>query len=458
MGDEIRLNALYMCTPSQTSAGLWAHPADRGVEYNKVSYWADLARLAERGLLDAIFLADPVGIPDVYEGKVDAMLKSGGTAPTNDPAMVISAMAAVTSDVAFAITGNVTFEHPFLMSRRFSTLDHLTDGRVAINVVTGGTVAGARGMGQERRPHDERYDLADEYMQALYKLWEVSWDDDAVVADREARVYVRPGSVRPVSHEAPHFKLDAVHMCEPSPQRTPVLYQAGSSTRGSRFAAEHAEAVFLVGNAKPHVGDTVARIRQQASDAGRSPNDVMVMLGSTIIVGETESEARERQAELQSYIDVEGSLAIYSTFLGVDLSTYAPDQRLTDFDSDAFKTIADLMMRHDPTKVPTLQDLIKIDNIPGKEVVIVGSPSQVAEEMIAWVDETDIDGFNLMRTAEPRGMASFIDLVVPELQARGRYKTEYRPGTFREKLFGRGPRLPDSHPATRIGRPTEGVA
>jgi FMN-dependent oxidoreductase (nitrilotriacetate monooxygenase family) len=278
---KLLLNAFHMCSPSQQWAGMWTHERDQGLNYHSLDYYVELARTAERGLLDGIFFADSIGLMDKYGGDSAEAIRAGAMAPMNDPTLAISAMALVTEHLGFGVTANLTFEHPFIMARRFSTLDHLTKGRMGWNIVAGFVDSGARAIGEDRiRAHDERYDLAEEYMDAVYKLWEVSWDDDAVQRDRAHQVFARPDGVRRVDHEGRYLKMSAVHMCEPSAQRTPVLYQAGASTRGRAFAAKHAECVFLTGFTKEMIRGRVDEIRAQmrlarrcGAPAGRLPRN-----------------------------------------------------------------------------------------------------------------------------------------------------------------------------------------
>ena len=285
---KILLNAFHMCSPSQSWAGMWTHARDQGRRYNTIEYYVELAQLAERGLFDSIFFADSIGLMDKYGGDPAEAIRSGAMAPMNDPTLVIPAMALVTSNLGFGVTINLTYEHPFIMARRLSTLDHLTAGRIGWNIVAGFVDSGARATGLDRlRPHDERYDMADEYMDIVYKLWEGSWEDDATVRDAEARIFARPDHVHRIDHEGPNFRMSAVHMCEPSPQRTPVLYQAGASTRGRAFAARHAECVFLTSFTKEMVRNHAADIRKRAADVGRDPADIAIIVGST-----TRSSAR----------------------------------------------------------------------------------------------------------------------------------------------------------------------
>jgi FMN-dependent oxidoreductase (nitrilotriacetate monooxygenase family) len=238
---ELRLNAFDMNCVVHQSAGLWTHPRDRAETYTDLDYWTNLAQILEAGKFDAIFLADVLGVYDVYGGNNTAALARGTQVPLNDPALVIPPMAHVTQNLGFGLTGTLSFEPPYQFARRLSTLDHLTKGRIAWNVVTGYLNSAAKCVGQdEQTAHDTRYEIAEEYMEVVYKLWEGSWEDDAVVRDRVSGVFTQPQKVHRVVHEGENYRVDAVHLSEPSPQRTPLLYQAGASTKGRDFAARHA--------------------------------------------------------------------------------------------------------------------------------------------------------------------------------------------------------------------------
>ena len=211
----------------------------------------------------------------------------------NQVLVVVSAMAGVTRHLGFGITANLSYDAPYLFARRMSTLDHLSDGRVGWNIVTGYLESAARAMGLTRQvEHDRRYDQADEYLEVLYKLWEGSWEEGAVLNDRQRRIYARPDKVHKVVHHGEFFDVEGYHLCEPSPQRTPVLFQAGSSARGLRFAGEHAECVFISGNNKAATRAQVDKVRAAAQAAGRDPHAVKVFMGISVIVAPTEAEAR----------------------------------------------------------------------------------------------------------------------------------------------------------------------
>jgi len=451
---KLLLNAFHMCTPSQSWAGMWTHERDQCTGYTDIDYYIELARLAERGLFDSIFFADSIGLMDKYGGDPAEAIRAGAMAPMNDPTLVIPAMAHATKHLGFGITANLTYEHPFLMARRMSTLDHLTKGRIGWNIVAGFVNSGARAIGLDQiRAHDERYDMADEYMEIAYKLWEASWDEGAVLRDATKRIYAQPDHVRRIDHEGAFYRMSGVHMCEPSPQRTPVLYQAGASTRGRAFAARHAECVFLTTSEAPMVRAHVADIRRQAQANGRRGDDVAVIVAATIITGKTTREAQEKYEDIRGHLDVAGSLSVFSALAGVDFSKYDPDDPIEHMKTDANQSFLERITILTKGRKMRTKDLTAFHpQSPTSGAFLIGSASDVARQLVDFADETGIDGFNLIRTVEPEGLRAVVDLVVPELQAMGAYKTSYETGALRHKLLGRGDRLPTSHPGLRLAR------
>jgi long-chain alkane monooxygenase len=451
---ELRFNAFNMTAPSHNWAGLWSHPRDASIDYNTLDYWVDYAKTAERGLLDGIFLADVFGVYDVYGGNPDTAISHAVQLPNAEPTLLVSAMALVTKHLGFGITSNLTFEHPYQLARRFSTLDHLTKGRIGWNVVTGYLDSGARGMGHAAgRAHDDRYDAAEDFLTAAYKLWEGSWEQDAVHRDRTTRVFTDPTKVHLVRHEGPYYRVNGIHLAEPSPQRTPLLYQAGTSRRGRAFAARHAEAIFLNGQTGPILARAVREIRTAAKQFGRDPYDIKLFAGATVIVAPTRAEADDILADYEGHVDVAGQLALLSGWTGIDFSTYGPDQPIEYVESNAIQSMVEnfTVRSERPVKV---RDLAALSRAGARSPFVVGSPQDVTDELMAWADETDVDGFNLFRLVVPESLNAFVDLVVPELQSRGVYKTTYREGTLREKLFpGRGPQLHATHPGAGFRRP-----
>jgi len=295
MTRELRLNAFAMNCVGHQSQGLWRHPRDRSSEYWRMDHWVELARLLERGKFDALFLADVVGVYDVYGASPDTALREAVQAPTNDPLLIIPAMAQATRNLAFAVTVNLSHEPPLAFARRMSTLDHLTQGRIGWNIVTGYLDSGPRGAGRGRQTaHDTRYDIAEEFMAIQYGLWEGSWEDDAVRRDREAGVFTDPAKVHRMTHDGEYFHVDGIHLCEPSPQRTPVLYQAGASPKGMAFAARHAECVFVGGHSRSRMAADVAKLRALSVESGRAASDICVFALATVVTAPTEEEAQAK--------------------------------------------------------------------------------------------------------------------------------------------------------------------
>jgi alkanesulfonate monooxygenase len=437
----MRLNAFAMNCVGHQAQGLWRHPRDRSAEYTSLRHWTDLARTLERGRFDTLFLADVLGVYDVYQGSPDAALRNATQVPVNDPMLLVPAMAAVTEHLGFGVTGILTFEPPYVFARRMSTLDHLTDGRISWNVVTGYLDSAARAAGMARQvAHDTRYDIADEYMDVVYELWEGSWEDGAVIRDRAAGVFTDPAKVHPVSHHGDHYDVDGIHLSEPSPQRTPVLFQAGSSERGQVFAARHAECVFLADPSPRRQAETVDRLRDHVVAAGRRPSDVLVFSMVSVIVGDTDADAERRRDEYRRYISKEGALALMSGWSGVDLS----DPKGGGSPAEAIRAAGDATVAESRAAAERVA-------LSGASPVVVGSPARVVDELEAWMADTGVDGFNLTYLVMPETFVDFVDMVVPELERR-RLLEDYRPGTLREKLFGRGPRLRPPHPAAAFRR------
>lgn len=446
---RIRFNAFAINGVGHQLPGIWRHPADRSRDYRDLEHWTRLARLLEGGLFDGLFLADALGPYDVYGGSSDAALQTAAKIPMNDPMMLVSAMAAVTENLGFGITASTSAEHPYTFARRMSTLDHLTRGRVGWNVVTGYLKSAAQNLGEsDQLTHDERYDRADEYLEVLYKLWEGSWEDDAVVLDAERDMYADPAKVHPIRHEGTYFTVPGVHLSEPSPQRTPVIYQAGASARGIRFAADHAEAIFV---ASPTIGQTrdqVSRIRDGLEVAGRGRNAARVYALLTIVVDQTDEAAAEKYRDIFSYASETGNLVLNSGWSGIDLSRQDLDAPMDPVATEAIQTtVSSLSGASDADGRWTLRDSARFNATGGP--VVVGSAVTVADALESYMAETDVDGFNLAYALNPGTWEDVIEHLVPELQRRGRYPLDAQPGTLRARMFDRGDRLPDTHRGAR---------
>ncbi|GAA1460064.1 LLM class flavin-dependent oxidoreductase [Williamsia maris] len=447
MSRPIRFNAFDMNCVAHQSPGLWRHPEDRSWDYNTLDYWVELAKLLETGGFDGLFIADVLGTYDVFAGTDEAAIRQGAQTPVNDPLLLVSAMAYATEHLGFGITTGTGFEHPVPFARRMSTLDHLTKGRIGWNVVTGYLPSAARNMGEtDQLAHDARYDHADEYLEVLYKLWEGSWERDAVRRDREAGVFADPAKVHHIGHRGEHFSVPGIHVSEPSPQGSPVIYQAGASPRGLAFAAGNAEAIFVAAPTKALLRETVSKVRAALVDAGRKPYDARIYTLLTIITDATEEAAQAKAAEYRSYASDEGSLVFMSGWMGIDLSSYDLDEPIGNVHSNAIQSaVAAFSQASDTGKEWTVGDIAAWGGIGGMGPVLVGSGESIADQLQSWVSETDVDGFNLAYAVTPGTFADVIDHVIPALERRGAYEREYTPGTLRHKLFGESDHLPDRH-------------
>ncbi|MDV7428131.1 LLM class flavin-dependent oxidoreductase [Acinetobacter baumannii] len=446
MTKRISFNAFEMNCIAHQSPGLWRHPQDRSVEYKDLEYWTDLAQILERGFFDGIFIADVLGIYDVYHQSAEHALTGAVQVPVNDPLQIVPAMAAVTKHLGFGVTTSISFEHPYPFARRISTLDHLTKGRVGWNIVTSYLESGSKNLGLKTQVnHDNRYDIADEYLEVLYKLWEGSWEEGSVLRDRESGIFADHKKVHPIQHEDKYFTVPGIHICEPSPQRTPVLYQAGASSRGQKFASQNAECVFIAAPSKIATKKVVQGIRQKLVQEGRDPYSVKIYALLSIVTDETDAKAQAKFKEYQSYGSYEGALTLLSGWSGVDFSQYQPTDKVEYIQTNAIQSLLDSYVNADPERVWTIEEIANWNSLGGNGPVLVGSAETVSDALQQWVEDTDVDGFNLAYILAHQTFADVVEFIVPELQKRGVYQTSYAQGTLREKLFGAGPYLPENH-------------
>ncbi|GMF85263.1 unnamed protein product [Aspergillus oryzae] len=456
---QLILNAFAMQSPSHLNPGLHRYPKDQGGAYKSLQHWVTLAQKLEAAKFHAIFFADVLGGYDVYKGpaNLDPTIPAGAQFPINDPLYSVPAMAAATESIGFGVTASTTYGAPYALARRFSTVDHLTNGRVGWNIVTSYLDSAARNFGLNTQvEHDERYRIADEYLDVTYKLWEGSWRDDAVNVKDGVAGYADPKAVRQINHEGKYFNVPGPHLCEPSPQRTPFLLQAGTSTAGKAFAAKHAEAIFLHGQKPELVRPSVDNVRQQAQAQGRDPASIKVVAGILAIVAETDEAAHAKFAELAQYGDPEGALALFGGWSGYDLSKYEDDQDFRFVEQPAIRS----MVNHWASTVPGTEgkkwDKKTISEyliMGGNGAKVIGSAKTVADELERWVEVGDVDGFNLSYASIPETFDDIIKYLIPELQKRGIFHTDYavKGGTFRENMYGEKgqARLPQSHPGAK---------
>ncbi|KAK4187657.1 hypothetical protein QBC35DRAFT_515335 [Podospora australis] len=444
---QIFLNAFDMSTVGHLSPGQWRNPTDKSATKRRLDYWINLAKLLERGGINALFLADTYGGYDTYEGSVDECIRRAAQWPMTDPTIPISAMAAVTKNLSFAITASTSFEPPYLLAKRFSSLDHFTQGRIGWNIVTSWKKSAFKAIGLDNPiEHDERYRQADEYLRVLYKLWESSWSPTALVADPSSDTYVDPAQVRTISHQGKYYSLNAKHIVDPSPQRTPFLFQAGTSSAGSDFASTHAEAIFVSGHSPSVLRPKIDAIRKLAASKGRDPRSIKVFATFTPIIAATDEEAQAKFQELKKYASTIGGLVLVSGWTGIDLSKLPLDKEITAEDSTEAQKVRSILdsfvskSEEHPRWTPRL--VAEHAAIGGLGPVSVGSAATVADELERWVKEADVDGFNIGYVTTPGTFEEVVDLLVPELRRRGIYPDlpdENEEGwTAREKIHGRG--------------------
>ncbi len=449
---KLHVNLFEMNCVSHITHGLWVHPDNNRHRFNDLDYWTELAQLLEAGGFDAVFLADVIGTYDVFRNGPETALREGMQIPSNDPMLVIPAMAAVTRHLGFGVTFSTTYEPPFAFARRMSTLDHLTKGRVGWNIVTSYLPNAARNFGHDDEVrHDQRYEIADEYLDVLYKLWEGSWDDDAVVQDRENRVYTDPTKVRYIHHVGDYYKVAGPHLCQPSRQRTPVLFQATGSPAGIEFAGRHAEVVFTGGKSHETIRRNIQTMRDKAVAHGREPDSIKFVVMASIITGRTDEEVAHKLHAYGQLLSVEGSMAHFQ--LPVDLLAYPREEVVANIIRR--ERLASLFLDYFPPDETVGQALDRLGSLDQGYFFVAGTPQVVADRIEQWLDEDGIDAINLRQFMSFETARDFIELVVPELRRRGRYRQGYEPGeTLRERLFGAGQaKLPGNHFASRYRDP-----
>lgn len=464
---QMILNAFVMNTPGHQAAGLWNHPTNRTDEYNTLPFWTDLAKLLDDAGFHALFIADTLGAYDVYKGPGNFVpaLASGAQFPVSDPLYLVPALAAVTKSLVIGVTASVTYEKPYALARRLSTVDHYAGGRFAWNIVTSYLDSAARNHGlDEQIPHDERYARAHEYLEVLYKLWEGSFREDAIVADRATGRYIADDAVQTIDHDGKYFRVPGPHLVAPSPQRTPFLFQAGTSSAGNDFGGKHGEAIFISAQTPALLRRTSDNIRAVAAAHGRHPDHIKVIAGVHLIVGKDDEDAARKEADFRAYTNTEGALALFGGWTGVDMSQYDDDQ---DFRfADDSPRIQSLISRWAATvpgtdnKPWTKRAIVEFLTVGGLGAKIVGGPSTVADALEVWLDEGGVDGFNLAHVTNPGSFEDMIAYLLPELRRRGRFREvdAPTPGTSaREVFLGNTEhtstvspaRLPPDHPGSK---------
>ena len=435
MSSKMHLMQMLIHTACTHTLLGWADPKDRQLDgLQDFAYWQGLARTLERGRFDGVFFADSPATHAVYKDSVVPSVQYGASWPNHDPMPLVAVMAAATQHLGIGVTLSTTGTTPYLATRRISTLNYLSGGRVGWNIVTGFSNAEhmANGVGAQM-PHDERYDFADEFMAVCYELWN-SVPPEAILANAATGQFADPSKIKQVDFKGRYVSCKAVAPTLPSPHGRPLLFQAGSSGRGMQFALDHAEVIFGI---QPHVAGMrkgMEQLRTAAAARGKNQEAKMIF-GLQPIVRSTEAEARERMEELTQRIPLDAILARLSGVFGVDLSKYDPEMPLAEMETQASRGLMSATVTGADGKAITLREAASKWALSVAIPQIVGTPEQVADEMERIWRETGCHGFNLSPTTNPDSVDDFVDHVVPLLQRRGVYRTEYEGKNFRENLL-----------------------
>lgn len=432
---EIHLAAHF---PGVNSTTVWFDPS-AGSQIDFESF-VHLAQTAERGLFDFFFLAEGLRLRE-HRGKIHDLDVVGRP----DTFTVLAALAAVTEHLGLAGTINTTFNEPYEVARQFATLDHLSDGRAAWNMVTSSDAFTGENF---RRggflDHADRYKRAEEFITVARRFWD-SWAPDAVVADVDAGIYADPARIRSVEHHGPQFDIRGVASLPAGPQGHPVLLQAGDSSDGRDFGAKHADALFTLHGSLEAGQRYYADVKARAAAYGRDPDQLKVLPGATFALGDTPQEAVDNARHIrEQQVSGPTAIAFLEQMWGVDLSAYDPDGPLPDVDPVENPDLARGRVRHGNPKAiaESWRVRAQAENLSIRELIMevtsrqqfVGTPAQVAQEIDRYVQSDACDGFILVPHLTPHGLDEFVDKVVPLLQERGTFRTEYRGGTLREHL------------------------
>lgn len=428
MSRQLHLN-LFINSRGHHEAS-WRHAKSSPLPLTDVAYYVDCTRKAEEAKFDSVFLADLLAVPADVDSAARCWL---------EPVTTLGALAMVTSRIGLIATASTTYSDPFNLARQFASLDHVSGGRVGWNIVTSFMPAAGRNFGNTGRPtHSERYERAEEFVEVTKALWD-SWDDDAVLDDRKVGAYARKDRIKPIDHKGKYYSVAGPLNLPRCPQGRPVLVQAGSSDAGMSFAARHAEAIFTA-----HLEKTTAQafyrdLKRRAAASGRSTDKVLILPGLSPIIAGTESEARRMARELDDLCDTGvGVKRLSDHFGGHDFSHLPLDRplRVEDFPdpsrNEAARSRSELIVNSVRSARLTLRELLnKLSQARG-HFAFAGTPEQLADLMLDWLDDGAADGFNLMPPLLPALLEAFIDQVVPILRKRGRFRHDYDGTTLRD--------------------------
>jgi long-chain alkane monooxygenase len=431
---QIHLAQFLVHGPTYHSLAMWRHPRTEHGRYgwNRPELYQHIARVCERGRFDMVFFADLNYISDTYCSSLEPSLRYAVQAPEHDPIPLLSYMGAVTRHIGLAATYSTSHSHPFYAARLWATIDHLTSGRAGWNVVTSINRNLDANFGADRPDADTRYDRAHEYLEVCRKLWS-SWEADALVMDRERPMFADASKVHRIEHVGRFFRSAGPLNVVRSPQNGPAILQAGTSGKGREFAARYADAIFAI---QPRAQDAAAYftdIKGRMVKFGRDPEHCKILFGLQPIVAATEAEARALQEEHNALVPAEGGMAILAAHLDFDLSRLPADALMLERAEPELQRLKTRYRRTDGTPM-TLRE---VGQRHGQSVGLpqfVGTASSIADQMEAFIDAVGGDGFVLSPIYCPGAIEAFVDHVVPQLQRRGRVRSEYAGATLREVL------------------------
>jgi FMN-dependent oxidoreductase (nitrilotriacetate monooxygenase family) len=434
MSRKMHLAQFLVHGPTYHSLAMWRHPktAAAGYDWSRPALYQHIAQVCERGLFDMVFFADLNYISDTYRHSLGPALRYAAQAPEHDPIPLLSWMAAATRHIGVASTFSVSQHHPFYAARLWATLDHLTEGRAGWNVVTSINHNQDANFGVDRPPADLRYDRAHEFIEVCRKLWS-SWEEDAVVMDREGAVFADAAKVHRIEHAGPFFKSRGPLNVVRSPQNGPAILQAGTSPKGVDFAARYADAIFAIQPRPEDAKRYFDGIKGRMAELGRAPEECRILFGAQPVIGASEAEAREKQDEHNSLVPLEGGMTILSAHADYDLSKIGLDEPMADRAEPELQRLK-TRFRKPSGESMTLREVAQRHGQSVGLPQFVGTPRSVAEQMEAFLQTAGGDGFMLSPIYCPGAIEEFVDLVVPELQRRGLMRTEYRGRTMRDLL------------------------
>jgi FMN-dependent oxidoreductase (nitrilotriacetate monooxygenase family) len=434
MARQLHLAGFLIASQLTHSHAQWRHPRS-DLNFLRSQFYEDIARTLERGKFDYVFFADNLSVPSTYAAGFEEGLRRGvqGVAAI-DPAYVVAMMAGVTQHLGLGVTRSVTYYSPYDIARTFATLDHLSNGRAAWNVVTSVNDGEARNFGQAHHlEHETRYERAEEFLEVVYKLWG-SWDEDALLLDKRAGIFADPAKVRHIDHDGLWFKCKGPLSVPRSPQRRPAIMQAGSSDRGKEFAARWGEILFEIDPTAKGRKAYYDEVKTRMVKYGRRPEECKIFPAVIPFIGETESIAREKQAFHNELADPISGLITLSSHLSHDFSQYELDEPIQDVKINGVQGMYDLAVRLTKNDKLTLRGIGRLYAQGVLLPHVLGTPAQIADQLEEIFRNGEADGFIISPAYLPGAFEEFVQSVVPELQRRGLFRKEYAGSTLRENL------------------------